>query len=65
MGPLVISEAPSTTLAAIETPADQGGEVLTGGKALDRPGHFVEPAIVVFPRTRRSPRRRRSLRSCG
>ena len=33
-------------MAALDRARDAGGEVLTGGKQLDRDGFFVEPAIV-------------------
>ena len=33
-------------MAALEAARQQGGEVVHGGKRLDRPGFFVEPALV-------------------
>ena len=33
-------------MAALEAAGHQGGEVVYGGKRLDRPGYFVEPALV-------------------
>ena len=33
-------------MAALEAARQQGGEVVYGGKRLDRPGFFVEPALV-------------------
>ncbi|MDX1448693.1 MAG: aldehyde dehydrogenase family protein [Acidimicrobiia bacterium] len=50
MGPVISSQAVDATLAAIETAISQGGELLTGGKRLDRPGHFMEPAVVRVPK---------------
>ncbi len=46
MGPLVNDHAVETYEAAIETIRKQGGEILTGGRRIDRPGFFVEPTIV-------------------
>jgi len=46
MGPLTDETAIERYLAAIERAKQAGGELLTGGKRLDRPGYFVEPAIV-------------------
>merc|ERR1711981_1116275 len=34
-------------LAAVEKAKANGGEILVGGKKIDRPGHFVEPTIVA------------------
>ena len=47
MGPLVDERAVESYNAAIEKAIEQGGEVLTGAKALsDVPGFYVEPTIV-------------------
>jgi aldehyde dehydrogenase (NAD+) len=46
MGPLTDEASVQRYLSAIERARAAGGEVLTGGSRLDRPGHFVEPAIV-------------------
>jgi len=46
MGPLINAAAVEGMRAALEQVRKQGGEILTGGKPLDRPGHFVEPTIV-------------------
>jgi aldehyde dehydrogenase (NAD+) len=50
MGPVISEQAVTATLAAIETAQTQGGELLTGGRRIDRPGHFMEPAIVRVPK---------------
>ncbi len=50
MGPVISEHAITATLAAIETAQSQGGELLTGGRRIDRPGHFMEPAIVRVPK---------------
>ncbi len=46
MGPLVNQGAVDDMMAALETVRQQGGEVLCGGKVLNRPGFFVEPTLV-------------------
>ncbi|HEX7766854.1 MAG TPA: aldehyde dehydrogenase family protein [Nitrospira sp.] len=46
MGPLIDQNAVDTYRAAIEDIKKEGGEILYGGNALNRPGHFVEPTIV-------------------
>jgi aldehyde dehydrogenase (NAD+) len=46
MGPLISEEAVSAMMAALDAARRQGGEVLCGGKRLDRPGFFVAPALV-------------------
>jgi aldehyde dehydrogenase (NAD+) len=46
MGPLVSEDAVSDMMAALEQARTQGGEVLCGGRRLERPGYFVEPTIV-------------------
>jgi aldehyde dehydrogenase (NAD+) len=46
MGPLIDEDAIEGMMRALEQVQAEGGEVLQGGKRLDRPGHFVEPALV-------------------
>src|SRR5450755_1818603 len=46
MGPMIDAHAVSRYQAAIAAARKQGGELLCGGSVLERPGHFVEPAIV-------------------
>jgi aldehyde dehydrogenase (NAD+) len=46
MGPLVNAEAVDIYRSALDVIRKQGGEVLCGGKVLDRRGYFVEPTIV-------------------
>jgi len=46
MGPLTDETAIERYMDALEQARKAGGEVLTGGKRVDRPGYFVEPAIV-------------------
>jgi aldehyde dehydrogenase (NAD+) len=46
MGPLVNESAVNDMMAALVKVKEQGGEILTGGKRVDRAGFFVEPTIV-------------------
>jgi aldehyde dehydrogenase (NAD+) len=46
MGPLIDRQAVERYQAAIVSARDAGGEVLYGGNTLNRPGNFVEPAII-------------------
>ena len=47
MGPLIDAAAVRRFEAAVALAVASGGRLLTGGGALARPGHFVEPAVVV------------------
>jgi aldehyde dehydrogenase (NAD+) len=46
VGPLINERAVESMMTALEAAAEQGGEVVHGGRRIDRPGYFVEPAIV-------------------
>ena len=46
MGPLIDDDAVAQYKQAIATAVDQGGEVLYGGEALDRPGSYVQPTLI-------------------
>lgn len=46
LGPLVDEGAVDDMMAALAQARSQGGEILCGGKRIDRPGCFVEPTIV-------------------
>ncbi len=46
VGPLINQQAVDTMTAALVTIKAQGGEVLCGGRSLNRSGFFVSPAIV-------------------
>jgi len=46
MGPLIDEGAVSDMMKALEQVRAEGGEVLYGGRRLDRPGFFVEPTLV-------------------
>jgi aldehyde dehydrogenase (NAD+) len=47
MGPLIDARAVRDFEGAVAQAVASGGRLLCGGKPLDRPGYFVEPAIVV------------------
>ena len=47
MGPLTDEASVVRFEAAIASAIGDGGEVLTGGKRIDRPGSFVEPTIML------------------
>src|SRR5271166_4175976 len=46
VGPLIHQGAVDAMQSALETAQSQGGHLVCGGRRLDRPGFFVEPAIV-------------------
>jgi aldehyde dehydrogenase (NAD+) len=46
VGPLISERAVSAMGQALAAARGQGGEILCGGRRLDRPGFFVEPAVV-------------------
>jgi len=46
MGPLIDAAAVSRYSAAVAAAQAQGGQLLCGGKVLQRPGNFVEPTII-------------------
>ena len=46
MGPLIDAGAVKEMEDAIAAVREQGGEILCGGKRIDRPGNFVEPMFL-------------------
>jgi aldehyde dehydrogenase (NAD+) len=46
MGPLISEDSVAAMMVALEAVRGQGGQVVCGGRRLDRPGFFVEPALV-------------------
>ncbi len=46
MGPLIDDGAVDTMMRALEEIKEQGGEIIYGGKKLDRAGSYVEPTLV-------------------
>jgi len=55
MGPLVGADAVDAYRRAVAEAVAQGGEILCGGKAIDRPGFYVEPTIIRAPSPDRFP----------
>ncbi|MDH5501646.1 MAG: aldehyde dehydrogenase family protein, partial [Gammaproteobacteria bacterium] len=47
MGPLIDESAVERFERAVKAVQAAGGKLLCGGKRIDRPGHFVEPAIAL------------------
>jgi aldehyde dehydrogenase (NAD+) len=47
MGPLIDESAVDRFERAVKAVKSAGGKLLCGGKRIDRPGNFVEPAIAV------------------
>ncbi|GHB93735.1 aldehyde dehydrogenase [Thermomonas carbonis] len=45
-GPLVSQAQFDKVLACIQRARDEGGNVLCGGKAIDRPGWFIAPTVI-------------------
>jgi len=50
MGPLITRAAVDRYRSALAAAREQGGKVVCGGRVLERPGNFVEPAVVLAPR---------------
>lgn len=46
-GPNVSARQRDKILAAIQNGIEEGARVLVGGKAIDRPGYYVEPTVLV------------------
>lgn len=46
-GPQVSAKQRDSIVAAIESGVAEGARVLIGGKAMDRPGYYVEPTVLV------------------
>ena len=49
MGPLVDADAVNTMMSALEVLPKQGGQIVAGGRRLERPGCYATPAIVRVP----------------
>jgi aldehyde dehydrogenase (NAD+) len=50
MGPVISEKAIEQMMSSIEIAREQGGEIVTGGKRIEREGYFVEPTIVRVPK---------------
>ncbi|MEM9462538.1 MAG: aldehyde dehydrogenase family protein [Myxococcota bacterium] len=55
VGPLIDAGARDQYVEVIDRIRADGGEILVGGRALDRPGYFVEPTVVKVPTDREFP----------
>jgi aldehyde dehydrogenase (NAD+) len=55
VGPLIDAGARAAFVEAIARIREGGGEILAGGRALERPGYFVEPTLVRVPDDRSFP----------
>ena len=51
MGPVVSPRAIAQMMSSLDIAREQGGEVVTGGRRLERDGYFVEPTIVKVPKS--------------
>ena len=47
IGPLVRAEAVDALDEQVRKTVEAGGKILTGGKRLDRPGHFYPPTVLT------------------
>jgi aldehyde dehydrogenase (NAD+) len=46
MGPLVDQDAINNMETALKNIMNEGGKIIYGGKRIDKPGYYIEPAIV-------------------
>jgi len=46
MGPMIHGDAVNDMMTALDAIREQGGNIIFGGKRLNREGHFVEPTLV-------------------
>lgn len=49
LGPIASARHRRHILSYVDIAQSQGATLLTGGKALDRPGYFIEPTAVLAP----------------
>jgi aldehyde dehydrogenase (NAD+) len=56
MGPLIDGGAVDDMMTALGRVTKEGGEILCGGKKVDRPGHFVEPTLVRVKKGMHTPK---------
>ncbi len=56
MGPLIDAGAVNDMMTALTRVKKEGGEILCGGKKLDRPGNFVEPTLVRVKKGMETPK---------
>ncbi|MCX4243428.1 aldehyde dehydrogenase family protein [Paraliomyxa miuraensis] len=55
VGPLIDADARDQYVAAIERIEADGGEILVGGRVLDRSGYYVVPTVVAVPEGKEFP----------
>ena len=46
MGPVTTPQSIEKVTSQVEDAVSKGGEILFGGKRVDRPGYFFEPTII-------------------
>ncbi len=56
MGPLIDAGAVDDMKAALDRVTREGGTIIRGGMAIDRPGNFVEPTLVRVKRGMETPK---------
>jgi L-aminoadipate-semialdehyde dehydrogenase len=56
MGPLIDGGAVDDMMTALTRVTQEGGEILCGGKKVERPGHFVEPTLVRVKKGMHTPK---------
>lgn len=49
VGPLIDADSQSQFEKAIAKIREEGGEILAGGKSVERPGYYVQPTLVQVP----------------
>lgn len=47
LGPMISQTAVDRTQRIIEDAIDRGASVLTGGRQIERPGHFLQPTVIA------------------
>jgi succinate-semialdehyde dehydrogenase/glutarate-semialdehyde dehydrogenase len=47
VGPVITEKARADILAIVADATDRGAQVLAGGSAVDGPGYFLEPTVLV------------------
>ena len=46
LGPVINSSSKEKILKYIDKAVEDGGKIIAGGKALDKPGHFIQPTVI-------------------
>ena len=63
VGPMISARQRDRLYDTINQLKAAGGEVLTGGRALQRPGHFFEPTVIRLRRAERRHVQQRAVRA--